>query len=209
MHSSTNLQSVLPGVFASHLDYVSVSEADGVVRICVLPKQDMKIQLHFLLLNEALNKQYEIEVEFKEPHASVDIAGLYQLDGKNKVDIRSTMQHLVPHCESTQVWKGVLHDDAKAQFDGKIIVHPDAQKTVANLSNRNLLLSKTAQVNTKPTLEIYADDVKCSHGATVGFLDQEALFYLRSRGIDENTARNLLIDAFSNEIKEVGALAAA
>jgi Fe-S cluster assembly protein SufD len=98
------------------------------------------------------------------------------------------------------LFKGILDDDATGSFNGKILVRKDAQKTLAYQKNNNILLSTAARMNTKPHLEIYADDVKCSHGATVGQLDMEALFYLRSRGIGEKEARHLLMYAFANEI---------
>ena len=105
-----------------------------------------------------------------------------------------------PHCTSNQLFKGILDDDATGSFNGKIHVSKDAQKTQAYQKNNNILLSPAARMNTKPHLEIYADDVKCSHGATIGQLDREAMFYLRSRGIGEKEARHLLMYAFANEI---------
>ena len=143
-----------------------------------------------------------INVRFNHAHAALTLLGLYQLHDQNSVEINTTINHCVPHCSSKQIWKGVLHDSSKAVFKGKIIVHPLAQKTSTHLSNKNLLLSKTAEVITKPILEIEADDVQCTHGATVGCLDQNALFYLRSRGIFENDARQLLVDAFAREITD-------
>jgi Fe-S cluster assembly protein SufD len=106
----------------------------------------------------------------------------------------------MPHCESHELYKGVLDGSARGIFDGRIIVRPDAQKTVSRQENRNLLLSETAIVDSKPTLEIHADDVKCNHGSTIGQIEQEPLFYLRSRGISEAEARNLLVYAFAGEI---------
>jgi Fe-S cluster assembly protein SufD len=200
MHSSTNLQAILPGVLCDQQNQITVREMDDVFHIHVAPQANQTTQLCFVLRDEALNKKYQLQVDFHEPHARVEIRGLYQLTGKQFVEIESTMNHAVSHCESMQIWKGVLKESAKAKLEGKIIVFAQAQKSVAHLKNKNLLLSKTAEVNTKPTLEIYADDVQCSHGATVGFLDEQALFYLRSRGIDENAAREMLIDAFTMEI---------
>ena len=103
---------------------------------------------------------------------------------------------------SNELYKGIISDDATAVFNGKIFVQPQAQKTNAYQSNKNILLSEGASVNTKPQLEIFADDVKCSHGCTVGQMDEEGLFYLRSRGISEDTARSLLIHAFAMDILE-------
>jgi Fe-S cluster assembly protein SufD len=110
------------------------------------------------------------------------------------------MRHASPHCESHQLYKGILGGRAKAVFNGRIIVDQDAQKTDANQSNRNLLLSDNAIVNSNPQLEIFADDVRCTHGSTVGQLDEEAVFYLRSRGIGCDEAIQLLTLAFAGEI---------
>ena len=109
------------------------------------------------------------------------------------------VEHASPHCGSRQFYNGILDDQAHGVFHGRIIVHKDAQKTDAKQTNRNLLLSDDAQIDTKPQLEIYADDVKCTHGATIGQIDEDALFYLRSRGIDEVSARRLLLLAFAGE----------
>ena len=104
------------------------------------------------------------------------------------------VEHASPHCASRQFYNGILDGRAHGVFHGRIIVHKDAQKTDAKQTNRNLLLSDDAQIDTKPQLEIYADDVKCTHGATIGQIEENALFYLRSRGIDEIAARRLLLD---------------
>src|SRR3990167_6924695 len=200
MLSSNKLNTVMPGVFCNHAEYLAVRESDGVIHIQLLPPEKSLIQMLFVFDNEACAKKYKIDVDFKESHAAVDMRGLYQLNEKQSVDIQVMMNHSVPYCESKQLWKGVMRDLSKVKFDGKIIVHPDAQKTIANLSNKNLLLSKTAEVNIKPTLEIYADDVRCTHGATVGFLDSQALFYLRSRRSEESEAHQMLVDAFVAEI---------
>ena len=110
------------------------------------------------------------------------------------------IDHIAPHCTSNQHFKGVLDDAALANFAGRIVVRPDAQQTEAYQANNNLLLTDTAQVNTKPQLVIDADDVKCSHGATVGQIDEEAMFYLRSRGIGEAEARMMMMFGFAHEI---------
>lgn len=200
MLSSNKLNVISPGIFCDQAENIVVRENNDEIHVQVLPIKNSFTQLLFVFDDSSCAKKYKIDVDFTQLNATVDIRGLYQLNEKQTVDIQTTMNHLVPHCESKQIWKGVLRDSAKAKFDGKIIVHPDAQKTVANLSNKNLLLSKTAEVNTKPTLEIYADDVRCTHGATVGFLDNQALFYLRSRGIEESLAHQMLVDAFVAEI---------
>jgi Fe-S cluster assembly protein SufD len=126
--------------------------------------------------------------------------GLYYADADRLVDTHSAIDHAQPHCGSREVYKGILADRARGVFNGKIIVRPDAQKTDAKQTNRALLLSDDARINTKPQLEIFANDVKCTHGAAVGQLDDEALFYLRSRGLSNVAARHLLIRAFAADV---------
>jgi Fe-S cluster assembly protein SufD len=126
--------------------------------------------------------------------------GLYFGDRKRLVDNHTTLDHAMPHCGSHELYKGILTDTARAVFNGKIIVRPDAQKTDAKQTSRALLLSDEAQINTNPQLEIFADDVKCTHGAAIGQLDDEAIFYLRTRGLGLSDARNLLVHAFAGEI---------
>ncbi len=129
-----------------------------------------------------------------------NLYGLFLCDSSQHVANYVLMDHASSDCTSNQLFKGILDDDATGSFNGKILVRKDAQKTQAYQKNNNILLSPAARMNTKPHLEIYADDVKCSHGATVGQLDTEALFYLRSRGIGEKESRHLLMYAFANEI---------
>ena len=134
------------------------------------------------------------------------VSGGYVGDGKRHVDNTSLIDHAVPDCRSRQVFKGVLDDTSRGVFQGKIIVRRDAQRTDGYQLNRALLLSRKAEINSKPELEIYADDVKCSHGATAGEIDADALFYMRARGIPETVARRLLVEAFLAEVlEEIGA----
>jgi Fe-S cluster assembly protein SufD len=126
--------------------------------------------------------------------------GLYLADGRRLVDNHTTIDHAKPHCGSHEVYKGILSGHARAVFNGKIIVRSDAQKTDARQTNKALLLSDDARINTKPQLEIFANDVKCTHGAAVGQLDEDAIFYLRARGLDLQQARNTLIHAFAGEV---------
>jgi Fe-S cluster assembly protein SufD len=144
------------------------------------------------------NLNIAMEAEHSESH----FYGLYFLKGNTHVDNHTVVDNVKPHCESNELYKGVVDDSATAVFNGKIFVQKDAQKTNAYQSNKNLLLSDNASVNTKPQLEIFADDVKCSHGCTVGQLDEEGLFYMRSRGISEKAAKSLLIHAFAVDILE-------
>ena len=132
--------------------------------------------------------------------AECTLDGLYVADGDTIVDTHTTIDHAQPHCPSHEVYKGILSDRARAVFNGKIIVRQDAQKTDAKQTNKALLLSDEAQINTKPQLEIFADDVKCTHGAAIGQLDEDAMFYLQARGISAMDARNLLIHAFAGEV---------
>jgi len=127
------------------------------------------------------------------------INGLFVGDGRQHLDNYMYVEHAKPHCSSRQFYNGILDGHAHGVFHGRIIVHKDAQKTDAKQTNRNLLLSDDAQIDTKPQLEIYADDVKCTHGATIGQIEENALFYLQSRGIDETSARRLLLLAFASE----------
>jgi Fe-S cluster assembly protein SufD len=127
------------------------------------------------------------------------INGLFMGHHRQHLDNYMLVEHASPHCGSRQFYNGILDGHAHGVFHGRIIVHKSAQKTDAKQTNRNLLLSDTAQIDTKPQLEIYADDVKCTHGATIGQIEENALFYLRSRGIDEASARRLLLFAFASE----------
>jgi Fe-S cluster assembly protein SufD len=128
--------------------------------------------------------------------------GLYLVDGDRLVSNHTTIDHAKPHCESHELYKGILDDRGKGVFNGKIFVRLDAQKTDAKQTNQVLLLSDDATINTKPQLEIFADDVKCTHGATVGQLSDEQLFYLKARGIGEGHARAILVHAFASDIVE-------
>lgn len=134
--------------------------------------------------------------------AESHLNGLYLADGRQHVDHHTRIDHAKPQGISREYYKGILDGRARGVFNGKVIVHPQAQKSDAQQANKNLLLSADAEVDTKPELEIYADDVKCSHGATVGQLDENMIFYLRSRGLDEATAKSLLTYAFAGEMLE-------
>jgi Fe-S cluster assembly protein SufD len=128
--------------------------------------------------------------------------GLYMLDGEQHCDHQTRIEHAQPNCFSREVYKGVLDGRSHGVFNGKVYVHPIAQKTDGKQTNNTLLLSREAQVDTKPQLEIFADDVKCTHGATVGRIDENALFYMKSRGVDAETARRLLVYAFAADVLE-------
>ena len=132
--------------------------------------------------------------------ADTTFNGLYLVSSRRLVDNHTRLEHAAPHCNSRELYKGILRDKSRAVFHGRIVVQPGAQKTDSKQTNSNLLLSDEALVNTKPQLEIYADDVKCTHGATIGQLDEGAIFYLRSRGISKEAARSMLVHGFAKDM---------
>jgi Fe-S cluster assembly protein SufD len=144
--------------------------------------------------------RHDIEVKFTAPGAEAWVDGLYMLNGAQHHDTHSIIDHTVPNCTSHQNYKGVLNDNSRAVFNGKVFVRENAHGTDAQQQNKNLLLSNEARVDTKPQLEIFNDDVKCAHGATVGQLEEEELFYLLTRGLPETLARNLLTYGFAEEV---------
>lgn len=175
------------------------ADAFHVGNVFVRQERSSNVTSRNILIGAALAR-VETHVSLAGEGASVTLDGLFTGTGKQHLDSRTVIDHVKPHCESFEMYKGVLDQSARGVFDGKIIVRPDAQKTVSRQVNRNLLLSETAVVDSKPTLEIHNDDVKCNHGSTIGQIEQEPLFYLRSRGISEDEARNLLVHAFASEI---------
>lgn len=144
----------------------------------------------------------DIHSQLSGTQAKTIMNGLYLVDKNQHVDNHTHIEHLVPDTASDELYKGVLNGDSRAIFNGKIMVHKDAQRTNANQRNHNLLLSHGCEIDTKPEMEIYADDVKCGHGSTVGHLDEEQLFYLRTRGLDIIGARSLLTYAFAVDVLE-------
>lgn len=141
-----------------------------------------------------------IHIKLAEEHCEANVYGLSLVDGKQHVDNYTFIDHAVPNCNSNEMYKNILDNEATGAFNGRILVRQDAQKTQAFQSNKNVCLTNDARFYTKPQLEIYADDVKCTHGATVGQIDEEALFYIRSRGINDAEARMMLMSAFAHEI---------
>lgn len=142
----------------------------------------------------------EFHVDFAGNHAHCDLNGFYLAGEQQMQSMHLDVLHAVPECSSRESFKGILYEQGKAVFDGNILVKPDAQKTDARLSNDNLLLSRDAEIDTKPRLEIYADDVQCSHGTTVGQIDPEMLFYLRARGIPKSEATSMICQGFAAEL---------
>ena len=146
--------------------------------------------------------RHNLDVAMEGPGVATTLNGLYMSRGRQLIDNHTSIVHAHPNCSSREVYKGILDGHSHAVFNGKVFVTPEAQKTDGKQTNRNLLLSDQARVDTKPQLEIFADDVKCTHGATVGRLDDHALFYLRSRGIGPELARKILTYAFAAEVLE-------
>jgi Fe-S cluster assembly protein SufD len=165
----------------------------------VRQERDSRFSSHSLSLGAALSR-HDLDVQLAGEGAGAVLDGLYLCGGSQHIDNHVRVDHLKPRTTSEQTYRGVLDGRARAVFNGKVVVHREAPKTDARQSNANLLLSDEAEVDTKPELEIYADDVKCSHGATVGRLDPDMLFYLRSRAIPETVARSLLIYAFAEDL---------
>ena len=179
-----------------------------IASLAVHQQRSSRFSSHNIALGAKLARN-EVNVVLDALGCECTLNGLYLVAGRQHIDNRTTIDHARPHCASHELYKGILDGKAHGVFNGKIFVRQDAQKTDAKQTNKTLLLSPDATINTKPQLEIYADDVKCTHGATVGQLDPEALFYLRARGIDMGSARNLLTFAFANDIVvriKVGAL---
>jgi Fe-S cluster assembly protein SufD len=141
-----------------------------------------------------------VNVKVAGQNAETNLNGAYILKNNQLVDNHTVVDHLVAYCQSNELYKGVLYDKSTAVFNGKVFVRPDAQKINAFQSNANVLMSDDASVNSKPELEIYADDVKCSHGSTTGQLDESAIFYLRARGLSEKLAKSLLVSAFISDV---------
>lgn len=155
--------------------------------------------LHTYTFNGGMVRN-NVHVAIDASNCETNLNGLYLLDGKQHVDNHTKIAHMKPHSNSNELYKGIMDDTSTAVFNGKVHVFQNAQKTNAFQSNKNILLSDNATINTKPELEIYADDVKCSHGTTTGQFDEDALFYLRARGIGEQSARALLVEAFANDV---------
>jgi Fe-S cluster assembly protein SufD len=142
----------------------------------------------------------EVRVRFEDEGAEATVNGLYIGAGTRHLDTLTVIDHAKPHCASHELYKGVLNGKSQGVFNGKIFVRKDAQKTDAKQTNKVLLLSDDAVIHTKPQLEIFADDVKCTHGATIGQLSEEQTFYLRSRGVGAEEARRILTFAFANDV---------
>jgi Fe-S cluster assembly protein SufD len=173
-------------------------QAFNVSTLRIQQGRSSSVASHAVLLGGALVRN-NVHPVLAGEGAGCLINGLFMATGRQHMDNYMKVEHLSPHCDSRQFYHGVLDGQSRGVFHGRIVVHKDAQKTDAKQTNRNLLLSEDAQIDTKPQLEIYADDVKCTHGATIGQIDEDAIFYLRSRGIALEAARALLLLAFAGE----------
>jgi Fe-S cluster assembly protein SufD len=178
---------------------VEPHQANHISNMRIHQEQNSNFSNHNICLGGQLVRN-DINIVLSGSHIECTLNGLYLGNGKQHVDNHTSIDHASPHCNSYQTYLGVLGDRSTAVFNGRIFVRQDAQKTDAKQSNRNLLLSKNAAVNTKPQLEIWADDVRCTHGATIGQLDDEKKFYLQARGIPINEATRLLTLAFAQEV---------
>jgi Fe-S cluster assembly protein SufD len=200
--------------FSNIVTEVSVGERSNIEMYRI---QDENLNSYLITLTQAVQKRgsvftvytvttggslvrNDINTVLDDENCEAHLFGLYLTEDSQHVDNHTFIDHAKPHCVSNELFKGVLNDKSHAVFNGKVYVRPDAQKTNAYQSNKNILLSKDAAVDTKPQLEIFADDVKCSHGATVGQLDDDSMFYLRTRGISEEMARSMLIRAFASDV---------
>ena len=187
----------------ARVDYVKVQReseaAFHVATVLAYAARNAGVQTNSLQFGARLGREELITVLDGEG-AEGFLYGLYVTGGRQLIDNHTTIDHARPHCSSREFYKGILDGQSTGVFNGKILVRKDAQKTDSKQSDKNLLLSESATINTKPQLEIFADDVRCTHGATVGQIDPEAIFYLRSRGIAREEARSLLTVAFANEI---------
>lgn len=162
-------------------------------------QREAQLQSFLLGLGSQL-KRIDLRVQHLGPGSHCKVSGVYLPRGQQHIDIHSSIEHVAPHGTTQEVFRGIIDDHASAVFNGRIHIHPHAQKTAAELSNKNLLLSNTATVYTKPELEIYADDVRCAHGATVSQIDEQALYYMEARGIDRQEAEVMLNFGFINEL---------
>jgi len=186
--------------FVDHYKLQNLNNDSTLVSTTVIHlEKSAHLDSHFISMNGGLIRN-NTRIDFQGTDGIANVYGLYLMDRKQHIDNQVFVDHAKPGCTSNEMFKGILDENAHGVFNGHVLVRKDAQKTNAYQSNRNILLTDTARVNSKPFLEIYADDVKCSHGSTTGQLDSEALFYLRQRGISEESARMLLLYAFAAEV---------
>lgn len=179
----------------------SQDQMTNIGSLFIQQQADSNVLVNEITLKNGFTRN-NIDVSLMGEHAELSLCGMAIGDGEKHIDNHTFVDHKVGHCKTTELYKYILNDASTGNFDGKVLVNKDAQKTEAYQSNKNIVVTSTAKMYTKPHLEIYADDVKCSHGAAVGQLDKEALFYMQSRGIPEAEARMLLMVAFANDVIE-------
>lgn len=175
------------------------TETTNISNLLIRQEESSDVLANVITLHNGITRN-TIEIDVDGEHCKTMLCGIVLADKKQQVDNFTSIIHAKPNCNSNELFKYVLDDTAKGGFTGKLYVARDAQKTAAFQTNKNILLKRTAKMRTKPQLEIYADDVKCSHGATIGQLDENAMFYMRSRGISESEARLLLMFAFTADV---------
>ena len=185
------------------VDHIKLQEeskkAFHIARMEVDQERNSNFASHLISTGADLSRN-EFNARFNDEGGECKLNGLFMIDGTQLFDAHTLMDHAKPHCNSHEHYKGILDEKSRGVFNGKVIVRQDAQKTNAFQENNNILLSDEALVNTKPQLEIFADDVKCSHGATIGQMDEDAKFYLESRGIGEETSKSILLHAFASDV---------
>ncbi len=191
-----------PGAVVDHYKFQRDSrEAFHLSALALSTARGSNVSTHSFSLGGAIVR-HDIQARLGGEGSEATLNGLYLVDGRQVCDTHMRVDHVAAHCASHELYKGILDGRSRAVFNGRIFVHKGAQKTDAKQTNRNLLLSDDALVNTNPQLEIFADDVKCTHGSTVGQLDDDAIFYLRSRGIGAEAAKSLLTYAFASDLVE-------
>jgi len=197
---ATFVERIWVGAHFEHYKLQNLNNSSTLVSTTVMHlEKEAHLESHFLSMNGGLIRN-NTRIDFQGKDGTANVYGLYLMDRKQHIDNQVFVDHAMPGCTSNEMFKGILDENASGVFNGHVLVRKDAQKTNAYQSNRNILLTDTAKANSKPFLEIYADDVKCSHGSTTGQLDSEAMFYLRQRGIGEDSARMLLLYAFAAEV---------
>jgi len=189
----------------SHIEYNKIQEKEGesyqVATEQVYQTATSNFTINTITLEGTLVRN-NLNIKVNAEGCETNLNAIYLGKDKNHIDNHTVVDHLKPNCNSNEVYKGILDDNSVGVFNGKVFVRPDAQKTNAFQQNNNIVLTDNAVINSKPELEIYADDVKCSHGSTTGQLDEEAIFYLRARGISKESAINLMIAAFIKDALE-------
>ncbi|MBT8390548.1 MAG: Fe-S cluster assembly protein SufD, partial [Ignavibacteria bacterium] len=199
----TNAVTEIVGEENAVVDHIKLQEESKksfhIARMEVDQERNSNFSSHSISTGGDLTRN-EFNARFNDEGGECTLNGLFMIDGTQLFDAHTLMDHAKPHCNSHEHYKGILDEKSRGVFNGKVIVRQDAQKTNAFQQNNNILLSNEALVNTKPQLEIFADDVKCSHGATIGQMDDDAKFYLKSRGIGEEASKGILLHAFASDV---------